>query len=118
MRVSNGALFTNGDMSLSTLTSAPISLYSIFGYSIQLEFTGSPNGSFSVYVSSDPFTSNQAGLPAPTNFSLLADSTLSISAAGDIMYNINECNYNWFKIIYTKASGTGSLNGRFNLKGV
>lgn len=117
MRAANDPLFTNADMSSATLTSSPIQLFNCFGYAIQLEFTGAPVGAFTVLVSCDPCNQGGAITPAPTNFTLLADSSLSVSAAGDIMYNVNECNYTWFKVVYTKTSGTGTLNGRFNLKG-
>lgn len=115
MRAANNTLFTNADMS-GNLASNPISLYNIFGYNIYLVFTGSPVGTFTILVSSDPFA-GEATVPLPTNFILLDDSTLTVSAAGDIMYNVNICNYNWFKVVYTSTSGTGTLNGRFNLKG-
>lgn len=117
MRVANGVLFTAADMSQASLSSSPIQLFNCFGYAIQLIFTGSPVGSVSVYVSCDPCNEGGVAVPAPSNFTLLASSTTAISAAGDIMYNINDCNYNWFKVVYTKTSGTGSLSGRFNLKG-
>lgn len=117
MRASNGVLFSAADMSQATVTSAPVQLFNCFGYAVQLVFTGAPVGSVSVYVSCDPCIEGGLAVPVPTNFTLLANSTTAISSAGDIMFNINECNYNWFKVIYTKTSGTGSLNGRFNLKG-
>lgn len=116
MRAANKILFQNADMS-GNLTSVPISLFNIFGYCIQLEFTGAPVGATTIMVSNDPSDQGGAIVPAPTNFTLLANSSLAISAAGDLMYNVNECNYNWFKVLYTRTSGTGSLNGRFNLKG-
>lgn len=117
MRAANNSIFTNADMSQAVITSAPIQLFNCFGYAVQLVFTGSPVGTFTVKVSCDPFPANQSGVASPSHFTLLADSDLLVSGAGDLMYNVNECNYNWFQVIYTKTSGTGTLNGTFNLKG-
>lgn len=116
MRTDNKVIFKNVAMTGNHQSSA-IPLLSIFGYAIQLEFTGSPVGSFSVFVSCDPAYYGQATGPQPSNWTLLANSTQAISAAGNILYNVNEVNYNWVYVAYTFGSGSGTLNGTINLKG-
>jgi hypothetical protein len=117
MRAANTQIFNAVSMATNQ-TSINIPLYNVYGWSAQFVFTGSPVGTMAVYVSCDPYPDNQAGLPAPTNFTLLADSTLNIAAAGDITYNVNLAFYNWIKFVYTRTSGSGSLTGRVNLKGM
>lgn len=119
MRVSNFQItnFVNGDMSAS-ITSPAYSVYQIYGWSAQFVFTGAPVGSLVVEVSCDPYLNDYNGQQTPTNWTTLADSSTSISAAGDVMYNVNLSFYNWVRFKYVFTSGTGSINGRMNLKGV
>lgn len=116
MRVSNFAVFTSGNMA-GSLTSSPVSLNQIYGWSAQFIFTGSPVGALSVQVSCDPSLVAEGTTVAPTNWTTLANSSTSISAAGDLTYNVDIGFYNWIRFLYTRTSGTGTLNGRCNLKG-
>lgn len=119
MRVANTTItnFVNGDMS-GSLTSPAYSVYQIYGWSAQFVFTGSPVGSLKVQVSNDPYVNAQNVVQVPTNWTDLANSATAIAAAGDITYNVNLSFYNWIRFIYTFSSGTGSINGRLNIKGV
>lgn len=116
MRVFNFPItnFVNGSMGAS-ITSPEISVYQTYGWSAQFVFTGSPVGTLKVQVSDDPYQSE--GNVTPTNWTDLADSSQSISAAGDITYNVNLAFYNWIRFVYTRGSGTGTINGRMNSKG-
>lgn len=117
MRVSNSVVFSAGDMS-GTLTSAAIPLFNIFGWSAQFTYTGSPVGTLKVQVSCDPDPQGGPQVPLPTHWTDLANSSVSISAAGDSTYNVDLSFYNWIRFIYTFSSGTGALSGRVNLKGI
>lgn len=119
MRVANFQIpsFISGDMSGSLLSSA-ISVYQIYGWSAQFVFSGSPVGTLSVEVSDDAYQNMDNAPQTPTNWTVLANSSQSISAAGDITYNVNLAFYNWVRFRYTFSSGTGTINGRINLKGV
>lgn len=116
MRVGNFPIFTAGNMS-TTLTSAPFSVYQVFGWSAQFVFTGSPTGSLTVNVSNDPYSTAGGGVTPPSNWSLLASSTEAISSAGNLIYNVDLAFYNWVQFVYTPSGGTGSLSGRMNTKG-
>lgn len=122
MRVNNVAIFTNGDMSLGSLTSQAFSLFQVYIWNAQFVFTGAPVGTLSVQVSSDPGMDTAGFPPQPTHWTTLtqpAPNTLpvAIAAAGDADINSDPAGYNWVRFVYTKTSGTGSLNGRLNTKG-
>lgn len=118
MRVSNSPItnFVNGDMS-GNLTSPEIQLNQVYGWSAQFVFTGSPVGTLKVQVSDDPSYVAEGTTPVPTHWTDLANSSQSISAAGDITYNANIAFYNWIRFQYVFTSGTGTISGRCNLKG-
>lgn len=119
MRVANTTIvgFINGDMSAS-ITSQAYSTYQIYGWSAQFVFTGAPVGSLKVQVSDDPYVNAQNVVQVPTNWTDLANSATAIAAAGDITYNVNLAFYNWIRFVYTRTSGTGTINGRLNIKGM
>jgi len=120
MRVSNFQInnFINGDMS-GSLTSMAIALYQIYGWSAQFVFTGSPVGTLKVQVSCDPFSSTLPdSIQQPSNWTDLTGSSQSISAAAILLYNVKSRFYNWIRFVYTRSSGTGTINGRLNEKGM
>lgn len=107
----------------TTITSAAYSLDRIFGYSIQASFTGTPTGTFKLQASSDP-TGDQASpsnaTNIPTHWTDIVDSSESVSAAGNFMWNVTDVFYNWVRLIYTDSSSgssTAVLNVRINAKG-
>lgn len=116
MRVANFPIFTSQSMA-SSFNSSEISLFNIYGWSAQFVFTGSPVGTLKVQVSDDPGSENTGSNKAPTNWTDLANSSQSISAAGNISYNVNLSFYNWIRFVYAASSGSGSMTGRANLKG-
>lgn len=117
MRVTNEVVFSGGGDMSGSLTSSSFPINQVYGWSAQFVFTGSPVGTLKVQVSCD-YNVAPNTTPAPTNWTDLADSSLSISAAGDITYNVNLAFYNWIRFIYTRSSGSGTINGRLNLKGM
>lgn len=119
MRVANTTIgnFIAGDMSVN-ITSPEYSVYQIYGWSAQFTFTGAPVGVLKVQASDDPMYVAEGTTPQPTHWSDISGSSTSISAAGDVMYNFNGSFYNWIRFVYTATSGTGSITGRLNIKGV
>ncbi len=94
----------------------------ICNYSIQLVFTGTPNGAFSLQASDDAGTPDGGTTPQASNVTHWTDvtgSSQSISAAGNLMYQVQNAGYNWVRVIYTASSSTGTLtSARINIKGV
>jgi hypothetical protein len=115
-----------GTVMNATINSSSIPLYQMYGYSIQVVFTGTPTGSFKLQGSDDPVP--QAGSPSitaapvPTNWSDIANSSQSVSAAGNFMWNVYDVIYNYARLVYTDSSGGTSTAiitvSTFNGKGV
>jgi len=97
-----------------------MALDSIWGYSIQAVWTGTPNGTIKLQASSDPI--NQANqVNSPINWTDIANSAQVITAAGNFMWNITSTSYNYVQLVYLDASSgssTAVLNANFNAKGV
>lgn len=71
-------------------------------YAIQLVFTGVPEGAFKLQCSND--------LTAPpSNWTDIADSTQSVSAAGNHVWNVQDCGYMWARVVWTPTGGSGVL---------
>lgn len=115
-------LFPANTVMNSNLASIPVGLYQIFGYTIQLVFTGTPTGSFSLQASADPYYNNPSSSQAPTNWTTIANSTFSVNAAGNVMWNVADVGYNWVQVVYTDTSGGLSSAvitvAEMNIKGV
>lgn len=100
-------IVTAGDMS-ATINGAAIDLDQIYGFSVQAIWSGTPTGTLGLQFSNDI----AQGGAAPTNWT--ADSTQALSgSAGSYMWNIWPANYRWVRLVYTKTSGTGTLNATY-----
>ena len=130
MRVKNEDLLTVDGVttqpSMATSFNLPaIWLGHIDNYAIQLFFTGTPIGTFTLQASNDAgnlpngtgIQSNQvAGI---TNWTTIADSSVAINGAGDCMYNVRNAGYNWVRVVYTATSSTGTVtSARAYVKGI
>lgn len=110
----------------ATINSLAVPLYQVYGYSIQIVFTGTPTGSFKLQASDDPVP--QAGSPSitaqatPTNWTDIVNSTQAITAAGSIIWTVTDAFYNWVRVVYTDTSGGTSTAivtvSTYNGKGV
>jgi hypothetical protein len=118
MRKSNLKRFNNianGDMS-GNLVSAVSNVEFIDNLGIQLNFTGSPVGTFQVLVSIDYDQDNNgnvinAGHWVPIVFpEPVAGSSISTSVGSPIYINLNQVAAPWIKVTYTASSGSGILN--------
>ncbi len=109
----------------TTLTSDPIPLPDIYALAIQAVYTATPTGTFKLQASCDPIKDNLIpsatnGATKPTNWTDIGDSSASISAAGNYMWNLTSIGYSWIRIVYTDASsGASSAHAtvRINMKG-
>lgn len=113
MKILNELLINAGDMS-GDITSAAQQLDYTIGFSVQLVFAGSPVGTFKLQSSCDP----SVYPAAPTNWDDITSSSQAISAAGSGTYNFNQTpGFKYVRAVYTRTSGTGTLNARINTKG-
>jgi hypothetical protein len=107
---------------VSSFNMRPIYLGHIAHYAIQLIFTGSPNGNFKLQVSNDPGSPFKAGDSAKysgvTNWTDMANSSFTITAAGDVMWDVQNAGHLWVRVVWTAVSGSGTLTSAIaNLKG-
>lgn len=113
----------------ATLNSSALQLENMFGYAIQIVFTGTPTGSFKLQSSCDPVTAagqkfgaNGAVTFSPTNWTDIADSTFTVSAAGNVEWNVTDVMYNYVRVVYTDTSSGASTaiitSATFNGKGM
>lgn len=99
-------LLSAGDMSQATLNSNAQDLSFYWVFSVQAVFTGAPVGSISLSASNDNIT-----------FTTIAGTTTAISAASNIMWNVENAGYKYVRVEYVKTSGTGALTCKYFGKG-
>jgi hypothetical protein len=90
----------------SSFNSDPIYIGHLEVCAIQAVFTGSPVGSFKLQSSLDGVT-----------YTDITGSTAAVSAAGDIMWNVDAAGFQRLRVAYTATSGSGSCTIKINLKG-
>lgn len=103
-------------------------LKNIFMYSMAAIITGTPNGIIKLQASNDPETNdtqiNSTGQPpaqGPVNWVDIADSTFTVSASGEVMWNVSDVAYNYVRVVYTDSSGgssTATMKLIVNPKGI
>ncbi len=115
------AIVFNGESMGATFESAVISMLYFKSFLAQFTFTGAPVGSFKIEVSGD-ISNDYSEVAAATyadvtRWDPYPDSTVAISAAGTIVYDIvGEFNAAFIKFTYTRTSGTGSMYGTITKK--
>lgn len=103
----------------ASVTSDPIDVRDLVIGSIQVVFTGSTAGTVKLQASNDvyQFLKQPSPQPAPTNWTDVDNSSQSVSGAGTVMYNLTSMGYDILRIVYTRASGTGTMSARMVGKG-
>lgn len=125
MKVANVQSIIAANTVLNTnLTSIALPLYHIYGYAIQAVYTGTPSGTFKLQASSDPINPPGQGMGANvvTNWTDVANSSVTVTAAGNYMWNVTDVMYNYVRLVYTDGSAGASTAvltvSTFNAKGV
>jgi hypothetical protein len=108
-----------GDMSADITSPVTVVQY-LDNISIQLNFTGTPTGTFAVQVSNDYLTD---GFGVVTNAGLWVDlpltgSPVASGAADQIMIDINQIPMPNVRVVYTRTGGTGALDMYITGKGI
>jgi hypothetical protein len=127
MRTFNKQISTNVAMNANS-NSPYIPLKNIFMYAMAAIVTGTPTGTIKLQASNDPetndtqtnSTTNTPPSVAPVNWVDIANSSFSLSSAGETMWNVHDVGYNYVRVVYTDSSGgasTATMNIIFNGKG-
>lgn len=108
----NGAGSTSSSMT-ETLISNAIDVRTVYGFSIQFKYTGSPVGTMTIEATDDEI------VPAVSqNWVTVAGSSVAVSGSGDWIYNVADSNLGSVRLKYTFSSGTGTLTAKIVTKGV
>lgn len=112
-------LITSGDMS-SSITSAATNIQFLDNIGVQLHFTGSPTGTFSVQVSLNHKQDSQGVVSVPGDWVsiVLSPAPVAAGSADDIYIDINQISSPWLRVVYTRSSGSGTLQGYVGAKEV
>lgn len=85
----------------------------IYGFAIQAVYTGTPNGTLKVQASCDDVKTSSDVV----NWIDVSGATATITAAGSVIVQVSYAFYKWFKVVFVRTSGTGSLTITYNGKG-
>jgi hypothetical protein len=129
MRIANDSLSVS-DVDVSTtavsmgtsFNSDGFYLGHIVNYSIQLVFTGTPNGTFMLQCSNDKGIEDKVGgwnAAGVTHWTDITGSDQPITGSGDLAWSVENAGYRWVRLVWTRSSSTGSLtSARVNAKGI
>jgi hypothetical protein len=110
-------VITNQSMTgTSTITSQITNIRGFDNVFYDVQFTGTPVGSFAVSVSSsyDPVTNpNAIFIPL-----VLTPAAVASGSSGQIGIDLNQMGAQWIKLSYTNASGSGTLNAYISAKAI
>lgn len=102
-------IITDGNLA-GSIESSVVDITMFNGYSITAVFTGAPVGTLKLQCSNDE---NSSG----TNYEDVPNSSQAVSAAGSHTWNVSDAQYGFVKVVYTRSSGTGTMNAKATLKG-
>jgi hypothetical protein len=94
----------SGNM-IGNITSLSVNINEIVSYAIQAVFTGAPIGNIELQGSNDG-----------VNFTLIPESYAAVTGAGSYLINVELPGYSYVQVVYTFASGTGSMTAIINTK--
>jgi hypothetical protein len=97
-------IVNSGNLAAS-VNSDKVDFLNFDGFSVQCVLTGSPVGTLKLQSSNDGATWDD-----------VPDSSFAVTTAVSVMYNCVEQEYTYFRVSYTRSSGTGELNAFATLK--
>lgn len=113
-------VITNCDMSTSSCVSYGEKVDTFVNLSFQVVMTGSPVGTLKIQISdaiATPSLGPDQSLNVPAaSWSDYTGSSQAVAASGNFTYNLLDAGYGWIRLVYTKTSGTGTINATFRAK--
>lgn len=106
------SVVANGDMSQASVTSAPTIINYVSGVSYDITWTGTPTGSFSVQVSNTYSENPDGSVRNAGNWANVIISPAVNAAGSDDNAIINLAGLETYavRLVYTRSSGSGTLN--------
>jgi len=103
---------TSGNMASASLTSAVTNIELLDNVGVQINFTGSPVGTFEIQVSADYDRDAQGNVITAGNWIPISFPTTpaATGSSGQIYLDMTQLSAPWIRTVYTRTSGTGSLN--------
>lgn len=119
----------DGDMSTATITSTVSSIAFLDDIGLQFNWTGSPVGTFAIQVSADYAQDAQGNVQNTGNWvpltltywngaAFVTATSLPTSVGSPIYLDLALLSAPWIRTVYTKTSGTGTLNSFITAKSV
>jgi len=104
----------------SSITSSAVEVKLQDNMGIQLNWSGSPVGSFSVQVSMDHKEDIEGNIVVPGHWiDIPLNPTISAVGMADVAYiDLNQLSAMYLRVVYTASSGSGTLDAFVNAKGV
>lgn len=104
-----------GTVMNTTLDSLALPMDQVVNYSVQVVFAGTPTGNFKLQMSDDPvpsasqqFGANGVVTYTPTAWTDVANSTFTVSGAGNCMWDYQNTGATYVRLVYTDTSGGSS----------
>lgn len=119
MRYSQDPIVVNADMA-GPIVSETVPLDQVFGYSIQAVYTtvGTLGGVLKLEASVNHQEDNEKNVVVPGDWVTITGSPVTLSGAGSFIWNVQNPNYLWVRLVFTPAVGdSGELNASVNTKG-
>ena len=102
----------------ASITGSPTNIQYLDNCSIQLNFTGTPTGSFSIQGSLDHAANALTGVEQTAGNWIEFTGASATGAANNILIDLNQLSFPWIRIVYTRVSGTGTLDAYISAKAV
>lgn len=112
-------VITNGSMA-GNITSAVVEIKNQDNIGIQMIWTGAPVGTFAVQVSMTFQEDSFGNVTNPGTWtSIPLTPAITAAGSGDNAYiDLNQLSAPYVRVVYTRTSGTGTLNAFIDGKGV
>lgn len=118
MRV-NTDTFLPSTSAAASVTSLAYPLTQVALMCVSAQFTGGTlSGAAKLQVSNEPTTqSDPSYQPDGATFADYTGSSQTVSGTGPLIWDVADVGFNWVRIVYTAASGTGTIVGKITTKG-
>lgn len=113
-------IITSGNMASASITSSVVEIRNQDNVGIQLSWTGVPVGTFAVQISINHAEDAQGNVTVAGDWvSLPLSPTIAAAGSADsAIIDLNQMSAAYVRVVYTKGSGTGTLNAYITAKGV